>query len=369
MDDIQAKIIELEEELTKTKYNKRTQHHIGLVKAKIAKLKESQVSRSRGKGKTTGYSVKKTGDATAVLVGFPSVGKSTLINQLTSAESKTAEYAFTTLEVIPGMLVHKHASIQLLDVPGLVSGAADGTGRGKEVIAVVRTADLAIFVIDVRVPHKLLALATELQAAGLRLDDSPPKVRVINKERGGISIIDIVPQELDQGTILAILRENKVNNAEVRLGEELSIDRLIDGILGNRVYLPSLVALNKIDLADKKVQDAAVKYIRSVLPRTRIVPVSASVGSNLPAIRDAIYEQLNFYRIYLKEIGKKPDMDEPLIIRHQPSIEETCRKIHKDFLAKFRFARVWGRSAKFPGQKFLLKHLLADGDILEVHLR
>ena len=71
----EEKIKDLEDELKKTKYNKKTQHHIGLIKAKIAKLKEEIATKKKGKGKTDGYVLKKTGDATAVFVGFPSVGR------------------------------------------------------------------------------------------------------------------------------------------------------------------------------------------------------------------------------------------------------------------------------------------------------
>ena len=127
------RIKELEEELSTTKYNKRTQGHIGLVKAKIARLKEEQQRKQAGKGKTEGYSVKRSGDATAIIVGFPSVGKSTLLNALTNAKSEVAAYAFTTLTCIPGLMEYKHAKIQILDVPGIVEGAASGRGRGKEI--------------------------------------------------------------------------------------------------------------------------------------------------------------------------------------------------------------------------------------------
>ncbi|MBU4242427.1 MAG: GTP-binding protein, partial [Nanoarchaeota archaeon] len=78
---LNEKIQEFEEELKKTKYNKRTQGAVGLLKAKIARLKGEKTAKSSKKVHAQGWSVRKSGDATAVLVGFPSVGKSTLINK------------------------------------------------------------------------------------------------------------------------------------------------------------------------------------------------------------------------------------------------------------------------------------------------
>src|SRR3989344_1830958 len=130
MVDYLQKIKELEDELKKTKYNKATQGHIGIVKAKLAMLKEKQTSRSQKKtGKSEyGYTVRKSGDATILLLGFPSTGKSTILNKLTDAKSEVAAYAFTTLTVIPGVMEYKQAKIQILDVPGIVRGAASGRG-------------------------------------------------------------------------------------------------------------------------------------------------------------------------------------------------------------------------------------------------
>ena len=150
MSGLEEQIQELEAELTKTPYNKATSKHIGRIKAKIARLRDEAVNRAmKSSGGGEGYSVKKSGDATAVLVGFPSTGKSTLLNKLTGTDSAVAAYEFTTLTVVPGALEHKGAKIQLLDIPGLIAGAAMGKGRGKEVIGVVRGADIIIILVDV----------------------------------------------------------------------------------------------------------------------------------------------------------------------------------------------------------------------------
>ena len=121
MSGLEDEIRAIEEEISSTPYNKATSKHIGRLKAKLAKLKDDAVQRAlKAGGGGEGFSVKKSGDATAVLVGFPSTGKSTLLNVLTGTESEVASYAFTTVTVIPGALEHRGAKIQVLDIPGLI---------------------------------------------------------------------------------------------------------------------------------------------------------------------------------------------------------------------------------------------------------
>ena len=107
-------------EIDKTQKNKATNAHIGKLKAKIAQLKikeERAHAHSKASGGGKGFEVKKSGDATVALVGFPSVGKSTLISKVTDAHSEVAGYAFTTLTCIPGVMEHRGAKIQILDLP------------------------------------------------------------------------------------------------------------------------------------------------------------------------------------------------------------------------------------------------------------
>ncbi|MBW3014769.1 GTP-binding protein [Candidatus Woesearchaeota archaeon] len=359
------KIKELEQELAKTKYNKRTQMHIGLVKAKIAKLREKQeTSSSKGK-KGAGYTVRKTGDGTVILVGFPSVGKSTLQNALTGIDSPIAAYEFTTLDVIPGILEHKYAKIQILDVPGIVHGAAAGTGRGKEVLAVMRNADLAVIIVDATRPEHFDAILKEIRDAKLRLDQLPPDVKITKTGKGGIRIGTTVKlTKMTKDMVAAISKEFGINNADIVIRQDIDEDQFIDVIEANRKYLPSVVILNKIDLIPEEKLDQLREKIKPDLC------ISAHKKELIPILKNLVFERLSLIRIFLKEIGKPPDMEVPLIMFKNCTVRDVCEKLHKDFVSKFKFARIWGKSAKFGGQKILkTEHVLQDEDILEIHLR
>ena len=140
------KIKDLEAEYARTQKNKATEGHLGIIKAKLSKLRAEllQEKQASSGGGGEGFAVQRSGDGRVALIGFPSVGKSSLLNTLTSTESLAAGYEFTTLTCIPGNILYKDTRIQLLDLPGIIEGAAHGKGRGKEVIAVARTSDLVL---------------------------------------------------------------------------------------------------------------------------------------------------------------------------------------------------------------------------------
>ena len=360
---ILQRVRELEEELSTTKYNKSSQHHVGLVKAKIALLKEKQERRIAGKGKTEGFSVKRSGDATVIIVGYPSVGKSTLLNALTNAKSEVAAYAFTTLTCIPGLLDYKHAKIQVLDVPGIISGAASGLGRGKEVLACAQSANLVMLIVDVFHPEHLPILHKEVYDSHLRLNKRKPTIKIVKKERGGVDIGSTVKlTKLDEGTITGIMKEFRLNNASIVIRDDVDADELIDVIEGNKKYVPAITVLNKIDLVDARELERVKRIVQPD------ICISAEQGINIGELKDLLFERLRFIRVYCKQQGKKADMDVPLIMLKGSTIKEMCEKLHRDMVRKFRFARIWGRSAKFAGQSIRsLEHKLQDEDVVEVH--
>jgi len=354
---VEEDIRQLEDEIKKTKYNKATQYHVGTLKAKLARLKDRQEA-SGSKKAGFSYSVRKTGDATVLLVGFPSVGKSTLLNKITSAASKVGEYDFTTLDVIPGVMEYNASHIQILDIPGIVTGAASGRGRGKEILSVIRNADLIIIMIDK--PEQLPVIERELYDSGFRLNAKKPEVLIKKTERGGIRISGVKLKQIDGKLIKIVMNERGIHNADVIIREDVTLERLIDATSSNRVYVKALVIFNKIDT----LPDARKK----TLPR-EFVQVSSLRGEGIEELKRMIWDKLDLMRIYMKKIGKQPDMEKPLIVKRGSTVIDIAERLHKDFAKLLEYARIWGASAKFPEQKVGIKHVLRDGDIVELHMQ
>lgn len=362
MADYNDKVKELEDLIKNSKYNKRTQHAIGIYKAQLAKLKEKQEARGKSSGPKEGYTVRRTGDGTVLLLGFPSVGKSTLLNKITNQESEVGSYDFTTLSVIPGLLEHKFAKIQILDVPGIVKGAASGRGRGREVLSVMRNADLALILLDATHPEHLPVILNEVREAHIRINQHRPIVKINKTAKDGIKVAWTLKKNLKDDTVKAILKEFRINNADVVIREKVDIDQLIDCIEDNKKYLPAVTIVTKADMVSKEDLNDIMKKSKAVLA------VSAKTGEGMEELKEIVFEQLNLMSIFMKEPAKEADMKEPLIIYRDSTIRDVCSKLHKDMIKLFKFARVWGPSSKFPGQKLMLNHKLKDGDVLEVHL-
>ncbi len=366
---LEEEIEAIEEEIAETPYNKSTESHIGRLKAKLADKKEKLENQSSS-GSGHGYAVEKTGDATVALVGFPSVGKSTLLNALTNAESEVGSYDFTTLGVNPGMLQYRGANIQIMDVPGLIEGAASGRGGGQEVLSVVRAADLVVFVLSVFEIDQYERLREELYKTKVRLDSRPPSISIAKKGRGGIRVTASDDPGLPEDVIKEVLREHGYVNANVTVRETLDIDRLIDGIMENRVYLPSIVAVNKADLIDREYLETVNENLREHgLDPEEVTFISAESERGLDGLKERIWEELGLIRIYMDKPGRGVDYEEPLVLRRGATIEDAMEKLGGEFEDRFRFARVSGPSAKHDQQQVGTDHELADEDVVKFILR
>lgn len=362
MSSIEEEIAAVEDEIRTTPYNKATQRHIGRLRAKLAVLRLEREARSRGRGGGSGYAVRKSGHATVGLVGYPSVGKSTLLTRVTAAESAVGAYDFTTLSIIPGMLRWHGASIQILDMPGLVPGAARGRGRGREILSVVRSVDLVLFLVDPEHTN-LRALVQELENGGVRLNTRPPRIVVSRTDRGGLTVASTTRlTHLAGGLATEIAREFGLHNGTVVFRQDATAEQFIDTLAGNRVYLSAILAVNKSELLRPDDRDRLRPQLAPYVPTF----VSARTGEGVAELIERIGAALRFLRIYVKPPGRPADREEPVILREGSTVANLLDRLPAELKRSFRAAQVWGPSARFPGQTVGRDHVLRDEDVVTV---
>ncbi|KAJ3045156.1 GTP-binding protein [Rhizophlyctis rosea] len=358
------RIKDIEDEMARTQRNKATAHHLGILKAKLAKLRRELLmpTSGGGGGGGVGFDVAKTGVARVGFVGFPSVGKSTLMSKLTGTHSEVGAYEFTTLTTVPGVIQFKGAKIQMLDLPGIIEGAKDGKGRGRQVIAVARTCSLIFIVLDVLKPlGDKKIIERELEGFGIRLNKKPPAITIKKKEKGGINVSTTVSlTHLDSDQVKAILGEYKMHNADVSIRCDATADELIDVMEGNRIYIPAMYVLNKIDQISIEELDIIYKIPHSI-------PISSHHEWNFDDLLEKMWEYLDLVRIYTKPKGQLPDYSAPVVLRRGANtVEDFCNSIHKAILKDFKNALVWGSSVKHVPQKVGKDHVLGDEDVVQI---
>lgn len=232
--------------------------------------------------------VKRQGKKQFMLVGSPSVGKSSLLKLLSGLQTKVAAYEFTTLKPLPAIININNADFQLVDLPGLVEGAVDDVGSGKRLIGLIRGSDGIILMHDLSKP--------------------PSHVEIIAKE----------------------LRKADIT-------------------------LPVIVVGNKLDLA----RDNLIK-LKQHFPNRVVIGISTLSGEGINSLKQELWNASNLIRVFPKHETL------PMVLKKSATIKEFVEHVHTSLLAKFRFARVSGKSTKFPNQQVGLKHILQDGDIVEL---
>ncbi|MDD5264938.1 MAG: TGS domain-containing protein, partial [Candidatus Bipolaricaulis sp.] len=228
-----------------------------------------------------------------------------LVAALTNAKPEVAEYPFSTLVPIPGMMTFEDVRIQLVDLPPLSDEYTE-----PWVYNLIRAADIVVLV--------------------LPLDE-----------------IDLLDEYL--GDLRRMLSERRLELAtEKAAGEE-------------RVrILAARIALTKADA----LPDAGALLADLPFPG---VATSVVSGEGLDDFRRMIFDALHVLRVYTKLPGKKPDLEEPYTLPVGATVLDAVRTVHRDFAEHLKYVRVWG-SGRFDGQQVPTDHRLADGDIIEIHV-
>jgi len=339
------------------------------IKRRLAELRrEFEKQQSLRKGGGYSFSVKKEGAAQIVLVGLPNVGKSTILKALTGVDVEIEEYAFTTVEPIPGMLTYKDIQLQLVEVPGLIEGASLGKGMGTQLLGVIRNADAIAIIVDLsNDPIKQMEiLLREFERAGIKVNKRRPNVEIKRTPSGGIIINgqDWIKGEISE--VMKMLREERIHSAEITVKEPITLEDFAEALDESLVYKKAIIIANKGDAPGSR--ENYERLVRRYNDKFKIVPLSAVKGINLEKLKEELYELADVMRVFTKSPGEDPAYP-PIAMKRGSTVIDVAKRIHKDFAKNFKYARVWGKSVKFPGQRVGADHVLEDGDIVEIHTK
>jgi ribosome-interacting GTPase 1 len=277
---------------------------------RLSKLKSKQQAKKAPSRRDVGYRIDREGAGQIALIGAPNVGKSALVAALTNATPEVADFPHTTRIPIPGMMPFENIQIQLIDTPPMTRDYTE-----PWLPDIIRRADMILLVVDVT---------------------ADPIV------------------ELEE--TVALLEEKRI--APLRLAH------LYEGRQG-WAFRPVLVVANKNDNA---AAEENFQIFKDLLEEDwPIVAVSANTGRNLELLKQALFERLEIIRVYTKARGKAPDRSAPFVLKKGATVEDLAGKIHKEFVEKFKFAKVWGDEV-YDGQMIQRDYVLQDGDVVELHV-
>ncbi|MFZ5831373.1 MAG: GTPase [Planctomycetota bacterium] len=292
--------------------HKGTDHLQADLKSKIAKAKKELATEKSSGKKTRGLRIPRQGAGTVILLGGPNAGKSQLIASLTNATPEVAPYPFTTTTPAPAMMPYEDVFVQLIDTPPITESYFDPLLHG-----LTRAADLALFIVD------------------LGTDDGIEQAK---------TVLDRLAETKTRLAASSYLDENDVG---------LSYTKTFT--VANKIDLPE--AAERLELFHELCPLDFAEYV-----------VSAAEGTNLDRLREDIYNSLDVIRVYTKlPTAKEPDMDRPFTVRRGSNLLDMAGMVHKDFLERLKFARVWGRSVH-DGTQVKGDYVLNDKDVVELHM-
>jgi len=368
---VEEKIRALEEFISAVPKHKGTENLLLWARRRLAELREElEVKKRKKVGGGPKIFVERAGAGQIVILGPPNAGKSSLLARLTNAKPEIAPYPFTTQLPMPGMLQYEDIQFQLVDTPPLLLDQPDSPVNNR-VIGLARNANALILVVGLDDPDPagtLRRLIDLLEERGVVISKTRGIVRIV-KDRS-VNGIKVVGQGrmvgFTEDDLRRFLSNYRIYNAVVEIEGEVTLDDVEDAIFTTRVYKPAIIILNKADLpgARRKAEEAR----RAAPPDVPVLVASAETGEGLEGLGRIIFDMLGIIRVYTKQPNKEPDPD-PLILEKGATVLDAAERIHKDLARKFRYAKIWGPSAKYPGQRVGGDHELMDGDIVEVHAR
>lgn len=352
--------------------HKGTSKLVANIKRRIAELEhELESSKARRKsGGRYGFAIPKEGAGQIVILGPPNVGKSSLLAAVTNAKPEISPIPFTTQKPTPGMLQYEDIQFQLVEAPAIVEGASEGRMNGTQVLGLARNADGLIIMLDLseNVLNQLSMILSELEKIGILVEKPEGEVEVIRRGHsvgiqiiGGGTLIDCSLNDVKD-----LLNSYRITSAMVKISGRVRLDDVENAIFSSNIYKPSIIIANKIDSPNAETN---LTLLKKALEGRHIPIIPASCINNigLEKIGEAIFKMLNIIRIYTKELFSKNPSEKPLVVKSGTCVIEVAKRIHSEMFRNFKYAKIWGPSAKYPGEKVGPNHLLMDGDIVEIH--
>ncbi|MGD2200801.1 MAG: TGS domain-containing protein [Candidatus Bathyarchaeota archaeon] len=340
------------------------------VKRQMAQLREEieEKKKAAKRRRAPSYFIEKAGAAQVAVVGPTNAGRSSLLRAVTNSQVEPAPWPFSTSVPTPGMLPYLDIQFQLVESPPIVDGSSEGKADGFQVLSVARNADGLIIVIDLsKDPREdLIMIFRELENA--RILTTPPKGEVEITKRGYGSDIQFIwdgaLEDCTPDDVIKLLREYKIRSALVRIRGKVTLDIIEDAIFGNAVYRPTLILGNKADLIS---DDRAIDLLKESAGPLQVLIASAERPDKLSErMGERLFHLIRVIRVYTKQPGKEKAL-EPIVARQGLTVGELAKVIHSDFYERFKYARIWGPSAKFDNERVGLDHILQDGDIVQFH--
>jgi ribosome-interacting GTPase 1 len=349
--------------------HKGTDRMCAQVKRQMAQLRQEIDDKKKAAKRRSApsYFIEKAGAAQVAVVGPTNAGRSSLLRAVTNSQVEVAPWPFATRVPTPGMLPYEDIQFQLVEAPPVVEGSSEGRADGFQVLSLARNADGIIVVVDLADDPggSLLAVLRELEAS--RILTVEPEGEVELTRRGHGSDIQFIWDGTLEGCtpddVIKLLGEYKIRSALLRIRGRVTLNVVEDAIFGNAVYRPTLVVANKLDLA----VEGAVESVRASAGGLEVLALSMEGGEGLRELIGArLFELLGVVRVYTKQPGKNAAV-EPIVARQGLTVGDLAKTIHSDFYKRFKYARVWGPSAKFESERVGLDHVLADGDVVQLH--
>ncbi len=306
---VAERIAALEDLMATVPKHKGTDHLRADLRRRLSQLNKEAVEqrKRKGSGRDSLYNVSREGAAQVALVGFANSGKSSILANLTKATPVIADYPLSTVVPCPGMMPYEDIQFQLVDLPPIANETTDGWVSG-----IVRVADALLVVIDLA-------------------EDADIQMDLILDQLGKWNIRTLQPKGGEYRTLVkrALVAANKMDKP----GALENFERLKTAY-GRRYPLVALSCLKKAGLEDLKLE---------------------------------IFKLAGIIRVYSKPPGKDPDMSKPYAVPVGSTVMDVAEKVHKDFVTKLKYARIWG-SAKFDGMRAERTHVLKDRDIVELNM-